>query len=189
VCQGTSATFSVAATGSGTLSYQWYQVANGTTYSLAPGASLTIQTNGGQGAPTPPFTNSYYVVVTDNGNGLAAQSRTAVLSVPNPPAYNIYNWGIDPYSTNPPHLWVQFDAPASGCIYYAYSNNGSAFYVQQTAVCAGGGSVWPNVGMPPDYNTPSNNVVQVFNVEGNSGLACQTQSTWSWNGSCVDGSC
>ena len=182
VCQGGGATFTVAATGAGALSYQWKQLVSGVSYDLGSGTSLAISTAPGMGSTTPPYTNSYYVVVTDSA-GQTAQSRTAILSVPNPPAYVIWNWGIDYQSTTVPHLWVQFDAPASGCIYYTYSNNGSGFYTQQTAVCAGGGQVWPNVGMPPDYNVYSNNIVQVFNVEGNSGLACETQSTWVWDGS------
>ncbi len=130
----------------------------------------------------PPYANYYYVVVTDNSNGLTAQSRTATLTIPNPPSYNIWNWGID-YNTPVPHLWVQIDPPASGCIVYDYSNDGKSFTTQATGACAGGGQNWPNVGMPPDYNVYSHNIVQVRNVEGTSGLACETQSTWVWDGS------
>jgi hypothetical protein len=118
VCAGTGATFTVAATGSGTLSYQWYQVANGTTYNLAPGPSLTISGASGPGSPTPPFTLSYYVVVTDSSNGTTTQSRTASLAVyPNPSPVLIEQYGQDSS-----HTWAQLDSPVDQLpIYYRYS--------------------------------------------------------------------
>ena len=74
VVSGNTATFTVAATGSGTLSYQWYNAAGA--ISGATSASYTTGTAG-----------SYYVVVTNTvGTSTAATtSSTATLYVNTPP--------------------------------------------------------------------------------------------------------
>jgi len=81
IIMGASVTFTVAATGTGTLSYRWYQLTPTGPVALgSTGASLTITPAPGSGTPTPPFTNQYYCVVTD-GDGYTTQSRTAALTV------------------------------------------------------------------------------------------------------------
>ncbi len=74
VVSGSSATFTVAATGSGTLSYQWYNA--GGAISSATGASYTTSTAG-----------TYYVIVTNTvGTSTASTtSSTAALYVNVPP--------------------------------------------------------------------------------------------------------
>jgi hypothetical protein len=183
VCLGTGATFTVAATGAGTITYAWYQSSGGVLYGpYGTGPSYSVSGVVGSGTPTPPFTLSYVAIATDSANAQTVQSNVVAYSVANPPAFVIGNWGIDSASTAVPHLWVQLNAPASGCLYYTYSNDGSGFYVQQLGICAGEDRAWPNVGMPPDYATPGNNIVNVTSREGNSGLACETSSTWAWDG-------
>jgi hypothetical protein len=74
---GQTATLSVAASGTGTLSYQWYQGPSGTTSNPISGASSSSYTT-----PALTATTSYWVQVTDsNGN---TDSNTAVVLIAGP---------------------------------------------------------------------------------------------------------
>ena len=72
---------------------------------------------------TPPYSNSYYVVVTDS-NGAIAQSNTVTLTVnPNPPPVRIDQWG---QTTD--HVWAELnslddDGSCSLTITYRYSSD------------------------------------------------------------------
>ena len=78
VVLGNSATFSVAATGSGTLSYQWYigSVGNGTAIAGATGATYTIATTTSSSAGT------YYVAVTNSVGTTNSAAATLTLTEP-----------------------------------------------------------------------------------------------------------
>lgn len=72
VNSGSSATFTVAATGNGTLTYQWYagSVGSGTAISGATAASYTTGTAG-----------TYYVVVTNTLNGTSASTTSSAATL------------------------------------------------------------------------------------------------------------
>lgn len=74
ISSGQTATLSVAATGTATLTYQWYVGTSGTTTSPISGA-----TSSGYTTPTLTTTTSYWVRVS-NGSG-SADSATAVVTV------------------------------------------------------------------------------------------------------------
>ena len=77
---GTTATFTVGATGTGPLSYQWRSYANSTAFTNIPGATeaqLTL-------ANVQPITRKFAVVVSD-ANEAAVTSRLASLTVVFPP--------------------------------------------------------------------------------------------------------
>lgn len=75
--KGQDATLTVTASGSGSLSYQWYQGPSGTTTSPISGATTNSYTT-----PNLQVTSSYWVQVTDS-NGSAA-SNTAVVLISGP---------------------------------------------------------------------------------------------------------
>ncbi len=88
VVLGNSATFSVAATGSGTLSYQWYKgsVGSGTAISGATAASYTIATT------TSASAGSYYVAVTNSVG--TTNSTAATLTLQEPFAAFLATYGL-----------------------------------------------------------------------------------------------
>ncbi len=93
VVLGNSATFTVAAAGSGTLSYQWYKgsVGSGTAISGATSASYTIATTTSSSA------GSYYVTVTNSVG--TTNSTAATLTLQEPFAAFLANYsltGTDP---------------------------------------------------------------------------------------------
>jgi parallel beta-helix repeat protein len=88
VALGQQATFSVAATGAGTLTYQWQQ--NAVNIAGATAASYT----------TPPTTAadsgaSFGVVVTDQAGSLTSNSATLTVNVPAQPSYYVATNGND----------------------------------------------------------------------------------------------
>ena len=72
VSSGTAVTFSVTATGDGTLSYQWYK--DSTAISGATSASYAISSATSSSAGT------YYVVVTNSGGSTTSSSATLTIS-------------------------------------------------------------------------------------------------------------
>ena len=72
VSSGTAVTFSVTATGDGTLSYQWYK--DSTAISGATAASYAISSATSSSAGT------YYVVVTNSGGSTTSSSATLTIS-------------------------------------------------------------------------------------------------------------
>jgi len=72
VSSGSSATFTVVATGSGTLSYQWYK--DSTAISGATSASYTVSSASSSDA------GSYYVVVTNSAGSTTSSSATLTIS-------------------------------------------------------------------------------------------------------------
>ena len=136
VCAGPNATFTIAATGTGPLTYQWYWVISGTPYAVGTGPSLAISA-----APSPslPLTASYYCVVTDV-YGYTAQSNTVTLTVnPLPSAPILYQWG-----ETTDHVWVQLDSPDGLGINYRYSDDAGSSWVGWRN--DGYSHFWPNVG-------------------------------------------
>ncbi|MFZ0417343.1 MAG: hypothetical protein WAM04_04515 [Candidatus Sulfotelmatobacter sp.] len=77
IASGQTATLTVVASGSGSLSYQWYQGPSGTTTNAISGATASSYTT-----PTLKATTSYWVQVTD-ANG-SANSNTAVVLIAGP---------------------------------------------------------------------------------------------------------
>lgn len=77
IASGQTANLTVAASGSGTLSYQWYQGATGTTTTAISGATSTSYTT-----PNLTATTSYWVQVSDS-NG-SSNSNTAVVLIAGP---------------------------------------------------------------------------------------------------------
>src|SRR6185295_18949620 len=80
VASGTQVTLTVAATGTPTLTYQWYTGASGTTTSPVSGAtsaSLTV---------TPSSTTTYWCRVTNGAGGCYANSNAATITICNTPA-------------------------------------------------------------------------------------------------------
>jgi hypothetical protein len=73
---GSNATQSVTASGTGPLSYQWYQGASGTTTSPINTATLASYTT-----PTLTATTSYWVKVSNAANPTGANSATATVTV------------------------------------------------------------------------------------------------------------
>ena len=72
VSSGSSATFTVVATGSGTLSYQWYK--DSTAISGATSASYTISSASSSDA------GSYYVIVTNSAGSTTSSTATLTIS-------------------------------------------------------------------------------------------------------------
>ena len=72
VTSGSAATFSVTATGDGTLSYQWYK--DSSAISGATSASYTISSTSSSDA------GSYYVVVTNSGGSTTSSTATLTVS-------------------------------------------------------------------------------------------------------------
>jgi len=164
VCLGANATFTVAASGSGTLTYQWKQLVSGSLYNLGTGTSLPLSTAPGPGSPTPPYTNTYYVVVTDSANAATSQAGPVYLSVsPNPSQVEIQLWG-----QTSDHVWAQLNSPDQINITYRYSYDyGSSWSPWEND---GYYYFWPYVG-PLGY--PSGSIeVQAFVVNG---YGCQSQ--------------
>ncbi len=141
VCQGANGTFTVTASGSGTLSYQWNQLVSGGTSNVAAGSFLSLPTTSG----TPPYVNSYYVVVTDSSNGATAQSRTTNLTVnPIPIPVRIDLWG---QTTD--HTWAQLNSlEADGSCYNAVTYRYSGDYGSTWSAWENDGFCyfWPYVG-------------------------------------------
>jgi len=73
---GSNATLSVTASGTGTLSYQWYQGTSGTTTSPILNATLASYTT-----PALTATTSYWVKVTNAANTAGVNSATATVTV------------------------------------------------------------------------------------------------------------
>ena len=73
---GGSATFSVVATGTGTLSYQWYKgaVGSGTALSGATSASYTLT------GATPDSAGTYYVIVTNSAGSVTSAGATLTIN-------------------------------------------------------------------------------------------------------------
>lgn len=110
ISTGQTANLSVAATGTGTLSYQWYQGSSGDT-SKPVGTNSSSFTSSPLSAPT-----SFWVGVSDPGG--TANSATAAVSVVTPPANAIpaaylgmsMNGGINGISGQQPWPVVPFGA-------------------------------------------------------------------------------
>jgi hypothetical protein len=153
VCIGGTATFTVAATGSSTLTYQWQlstdggttwtAVANGSTYSGATTASLTVT------GATVAFNNYYYRCgVTDNTG--TSYSNPGVLTVG--PLGQRANAGFVICSAGSSTL-------TSGDI--------NAGYTYQWQISADNGSSWNNVTDGGDY---TGSATSGLNISGDVGL-------------------
>lgn len=80
IAYGASATLSVAASGAGTLSYQWYVGASGATSTPVPGA-----TSASYSTPALTDTTSYWVRVSDSQNHVDSSAATVTVSAPAAP--------------------------------------------------------------------------------------------------------
>jgi hypothetical protein len=105
-CVGCSATFSVVATGSGTLSYQWYHGSN----AVGTGNTLTINPVG------PSDAGSYTVVVSSSTGCTAATSNPATLTVNTPPVITGQPVTVTKYFGDP----VTFSFTATGTTPFSY---------------------------------------------------------------------
>lgn len=80
IAYGATATLSVAASGGGTLSYQWYVGASGATTAPVAGA-----TSASYSTPALTATTSYWVRVSDSRNQVDSASATVTVSAPAAP--------------------------------------------------------------------------------------------------------
>ena len=126
VAAGSAASFTVSASGSGTLSYQWYF--NG----VAIGGAITNSYSIGSAAVA--NGGNYYVIVT--GSGGSTQSGTAVLTVTGSPAItsqptsqtvtagNSVSFTVVATGTNPlSYQWYYNSSPISGAVSATYAIN------------------------------------------------------------------
>jgi hypothetical protein len=106
-CVGCSATFSVVATGSGTLSYQWY---HGSTAVGTNSNTLTIDPVATTDA------GNYHVVVSSSTGCTAATSSPATLTVNTPPVITVQPVSVTKYFGDP----VTFSFTATGTTPFSY---------------------------------------------------------------------
>jgi hypothetical protein len=78
----------------------------------------------------PPYTYSYFVIVTDTGNGASLQSRTAKLTVNRPGGVNIVRWDWDGSIVS-----VRLTSYDGNNVIYRYTLNAGSSW-----------SVWQNTG-------------------------------------------
>jgi hypothetical protein len=70
---------------------------------------------------SPPYTYSYFVIVTDNGNGASLQSRTAKLTAHRPGGVNIVGWT---YQSDITTVSVRLTSWDDGCpVIYRYTTD------------------------------------------------------------------
>jgi len=121
---GTGVTFTLAATGTGTITYHWYALSGETPVSLGSGADPHLYVSAEPYANLPQ-TFSYYCVVSD-GNGNTRQSNTVTLTLL-PPALSITQQPVSQTVVAAPGTGVTFTLAATGTgtiTYHWYALNG-----------------------------------------------------------------
>ena len=163
ISSGQTATLTVAASGSGTLSYQWYQGPTGTTTNAISGATSSSYTT-----PALTATTSYWVQVSD-ANGSASSNTAVVLiagprqvqalllpSTPNSQYYNSFLANVLPHisGVSVPMQWNQIESNTQQGVY-----DFSAFDAGLQPFLTAGRSVnlivWPATEGGDNTSTPS----------------------------------
>ena len=125
VDEGSSATFSVQATGSGTLTYQWQQSADGTAWTDIPGATSASYTV--PAATMEMDGHQYRCVVT--GDGGEAASDAATLSV----TAAVFKISASPEALDFGSVYVGYDVPAAQTVTVANEGNKNVTLVQPSS--------------------------------------------------------
>ncbi|MDM8245193.1 S-layer homology domain-containing protein [Collinsella tanakaei] len=125
VDEGSSATFSVQATGSGTLTYQWQQSTDGTAWTDIPGATSASYTV--PAATMEMDGHQYRCIVT--GDGGEAASNAATLSV----TAAVFKIFASPEALDFGSVYVGYDAPAAQTVTVANEGNKNVTLVQPSS--------------------------------------------------------
>ncbi|HKW02863.1 MAG TPA: hypothetical protein VJN96_23770 [Vicinamibacterales bacterium] len=126
---GASATLSVAASGGGTLSYQWYVGASGATSAPVSGATSASYSTPGLTATT-----SYWVRVSDGRNQADSASATVTVSAPAAPVITRQPQDVAMQAGD--HATLTVEAAGSGLTYQWFEMSNGVEHVIDGATSA-----------------------------------------------------
>ncbi len=199
---GATATFSVGATGTPPLSYQWRSYRNGTDYTNIPwGTEATLTLSNVQ-----PTSLRFGVVVTD-GNGLSVISSLARLTLVTPPSITPTNptaslfADVTLYATNGSaaplsYQWLLNGEPIAGAVTNKFvvtnvrETNAGAYAIVSTYSFGSATSQVVTITIMPFTITPANPTASLFadiTLVGTNGPAGPVTYQWLFNGAPLAG--
>ena len=127
VAEGTSATFTVAVTGNSTLSYQWQQSSDGSSWTDIPDATSASYT---VADTTTAMSGNQYRCVVKDGDDNSVTSNAVTLTVTEQPRYQI---AVDPAALNFGSIYDDQAAPTAQTVTITNTGNQSVTLTQPTA--------------------------------------------------------